>query len=220
MDATYWHRRWAANDIAFHEPLPNARLVRYLGELELDEDSRIFVPLCGKTVDIPWLLANGYRVAGAELSEIAVSQLFSENGIDPEISRCGRRVHYRSEGIDIFVGNVFDLDGETLGAVDGIYDRGALVAMPPDVRARYARHLTEICAQAPQLVITCDYDHREISGSPFPVDRTEITRIYGDSYDVRLAERAEATGGLKGIVPAWTEAWILHAKRSPALALR
>ena len=35
-------------------------LVKYLGELSLPRNSRLFLPLCGKTLDIGWLLSNGY----------------------------------------------------------------------------------------------------------------------------------------------------------------
>jgi thiopurine S-methyltransferase len=41
----------------------------------------VFLPLCGKTLDIHWLLSNGYPVAGSELGEVAVKQLFSELAI-------------------------------------------------------------------------------------------------------------------------------------------
>ena len=210
MDVNIWEKRWLKNDIGFHEARPNPNLISYLANLNLAKGSRIFVPLCGKTVDIRWLLSNGYRVAGIELIELAVDQLFSENGIEPEVTSIGELKRFSGKNIDIFVGNVFDLDKETLGAVDGVYDRAALVAIPPDKRENYAAHLTQITALAPQLVITCDYDHRKIKGSPFPVSGEAMQACYGKAYQLALAERAEIPGGLKGIIPAHSEVWVLR----------
>ncbi len=210
MDVNIWEKRWLNNDIGFHEAEPNPNLINYLTNLNLTTGSRIFVPLCGKTADIRWLLSNGFRVAGIELVELAVDQLFSDNGMKPAVTSIGKLKRFSDRNIDIFVGDVFDLTNETLGAVDGVYDRGALVAIPPDKRASYAAHLTQITRHAPQLVITCDYDHRKIKGSPFPVSGDEMQDCYGKAYQMALAERAEIPGGLKGISPAHSDVWVLR----------
>src|SRR6187551_2260702 len=107
MDPNFWHQRWEKNEIAFHEGKPNALLVQYLHELSLAKGRRIFLPLCGKTRDIAWLLANGYRVAGAELSRIAIEQLFAELGVQPSITAIGTVERYSARDIDIFVGDFF-----------------------------------------------------------------------------------------------------------------
>ena len=41
----------------------------------------IFVPLCGKTLDLIWLNEKGHTVMGCELSEVAAKQFFEENKI-------------------------------------------------------------------------------------------------------------------------------------------
>ena len=76
MDPEFWHERWASNRIAFHEGEANRLLVAYFDKLALSPNARVFVPLCGKTRDIAWLRDQGIRVAGAELSELAVAALF------------------------------------------------------------------------------------------------------------------------------------------------
>ena len=134
MDRVFWHQKWESNDIAFHRSEANPLLVKYFNELSLAKGSRVFVPLCGKSLDIPWLLSHGYRVAGAELSKIAIEQLFDELGVTPEISRDGELDHYRANNIDLFVGDIFDVSDKMLGPVDAIYDRAALVALPEDMR--------------------------------------------------------------------------------------
>jgi thiopurine S-methyltransferase len=85
LDTLYWQKRWQENNIAFHEGAENELLTHHLGKLELIKGSRIFIPLCGKTRDIAWLLSKGYSVAGIELSEIAVQAVFFELGITANV---------------------------------------------------------------------------------------------------------------------------------------
>ena len=154
MDPSFWHQRWEKNQIAFHEGKANALLVKHFHELTLAKGRRVFVPLCGKTLDISWLLSNGYHVAGAELSQVAIEQLFMELGMQPETSKVGEVEQWSAKNIDIFVGDIFALSRKILGPVDAVYDRAALVAFPEEMRKRYTAYLTEITGKAPQLLIS------------------------------------------------------------------
>lgn len=215
MQADFWHQRWQDNQIAFHEKHGNRMLVEHFNALALMPDSRIFLPLCGKTLDIGWLLSQGYRVAGAELSELAIQQLFEELGISPAVSNvsdAGSLKHYRAPNIDMFVGDIFELSSDVLGPVDAIYDRAALVALPDAMRARYVSHLTEITATAPQLLVCFEYDQSLMEGPPFSIDASKVAAGYKDRYDITLAGRAEVPGKLKGRVPAMESAWHLKAR--------
>jgi thiopurine S-methyltransferase len=209
MDAKFWHQRWGKSEIGWHENKVNPLLVQHFNELGLEKDSRIFIPLCGKTLDISWLHAQGYRIAGAELSKVAIEQLFTELGVQPKVSARGEGEQWSANHIDIFVGDIFALSAETLGHVDGIYDRAALVAFPEDMRNRYARHLIEITAKAPQLLICYDYDQRCIDGPPFSIPGEEVKRQYASAYQLKLLSSTEVPGGLKGKCPANERAWLL-----------
>ena len=209
MDADFWKARWEKGEIAFHEREANPFLVKYFKELSLAKGSRVFVPLCGKTLDIAWLLSHGYRVAGAELSEIAVKELFAGLGVEPKISEVGRVSRYRAQSIDIYLGDLFHVTRDMLGPVDAIYDRAALVALPKEMRDRYTEHLVEISDNAPQLVIAYEYDQRVIGGPPFSVSHDEVRRHYTDSYDLTLLGSADVPGGLKGKCPAKEHVWLL-----------
>jgi len=209
VDTKFWHQKWENNDIAFHESEANPLLVKYFNALSLVEGSRVFLPLCGKTLDIPWLLANGYRVAGAELSKIATEQLFAELGVAPKISGVGEVDHYSAKNIDIFVGDIFDLSGKMLGLVDAIYDRAALVALPEKMRNRYTAHLAEITDKAPQLLICYEYDQSLMEGPPFSISNEEVNQHYRDSYDLTLIASTNVPGGLKGKCAAKENVWLL-----------
>ena len=209
MDASFWHQKWEKEDIAFHENEANPLLVQYLKELSLVNGSRVFIPLCGKTLDIPWLLSNGYRVAGAELSKIAIEQLFTGLGVEPIISEEGEVDHYRAKNIDLFVGDIFDLSSKMLGLVDAIYDRAALVALPEEMRTRYTAHLMEITYKAPQLLICYEYDQNLMEGPPFSISHEEVNQHYRNSYDLTLIVSTNVPGGLKGKCAAKENVWLL-----------
>ena len=210
MDSKFWHQRWEKNEIAFHEGKANPLLVKHLSELSIAKGGRILVPLCGKTLDISWLLSKNYRVAGAELSQIAIEQLFTELGMQPEISAMGEVEQWSAKHLDIFVGDIFALSRKMLGPVDAIYDRAALVAFPEDMRSRYTAHLREITGKAPQLLICYDYDQRLMDGPPFSVSNEEVKQHYAANYDVRLLASVDVAGGLKGKCPAKENVWRLQ----------
>lgn len=212
MDPKFWHDRWSANQIGFHQKTVNALLTAHLSKLSLAPGSRVFVPLCGKSRDIGWLLSQGHAVAGAELSGLAIEQLFADLDIAPTRTQMGQLEHFSAPGLDIFVGDIFDLATVQLGPVDAIFDRAALVALPAPMRARYARHLTELTQTAPQLLITFDYDQAAMDGPPFSVPAQEVAQLYGDAYTIACQDQVPVEGGLKGHCPATEVAWTLTAK--------
>lgn len=209
MDPEFWQARWRDNRISFHEGAPNTLLTCHFGTLCLAPGATVFAPLCGKSVDLHWLRGQGMAVIGAELSRLAVEQFFAEAGIAPAISDAGALRRYEAGGITIFAGDIFDLDARTLGPVDVIYDRAALVALPPELRPRYAAHLRALAAAAPQLLITFDYDQSLQPGPPFSVPETELRALYGPAYKLTHLEERDVPGGLKGICPAREHAWLL-----------
>jgi thiopurine S-methyltransferase len=198
MDSNFWLQKWKDNNINFHKSEVNPVLVKHFGELSLSNNSRVFVPLCGKTLDIAWLLSQGYRVTGAELVELAIEQLFEELRVSPKISRLGEVSLYSAKDIDIFVGDIFDVSDKILGSVDAIYDRAALVALPGETRKQYTAHLMEITGKAPQLLVTYEYDQSLMEGPPFSISEEEVNKHYSDSYSVSLVSSTNVVGGLKG----------------------
>jgi len=210
MDASFWHNRWQTNQTGWHESTVNPLLIVHFPSLHVPPGGRVFVPFCGKSLDLGWLLSRGYAVAGAELSELAVTQLFAELGMGVRVSDNGKHRLFHGEKIDIFVGNLFDLFRETLGPVDAVYDRAALVALPETMRERYTAHLKTLTALAPQLVIGYEYDQAVVPGPPFSVTPDELHRHYGDSYALTPLARLDVPGGLKGRCPATEHVWRLN----------
>jgi len=210
MDPDFWHLRWRENRIGFHQAAANAMLVKHIDALDLQAGARIFLPLCGKTNDIGWLMSQGYRVAGAELSRLAIDQLFQDLGLTPEITELGALTRFSAANIDIFVGDILALTADLLGPIDASYDRAALVALPRDMRARYADHMARITANAPQFLICFEYDQSLMTGPPFSVNADEVARVYAAQYRLTDHDAADVAGGLKGICPAIERVWLLR----------
>ena len=213
MEPSFWHNRWQTNQTGWHERAVNPLLITHFPSLHVPPGGRVFVPLCGKSLDLGWLLSRGYTVAGAELSELAVTQLFAELGMEPTISEVGKHKHFRGERINIFVGDFFALPQEALGPVDAVYDRAALVALPEAIRVQYTTHLKSLTALAPQLVIGYEYDQTVVPGPPFSVTPDELHRHYSDSYTLTPLARLEVPGGLKGKCPATEHVWKLEKRQ-------
>ncbi len=210
MQHDFWHTRWKNQQIGFHLPQINPLLTANFSALAVTPGQRIFVPLCGKTMDMHWLLAQGFRVVGAELSQLAVDAFFEESGISPEILQAGALRHYHAQDIDIFQGDIFAIDQAMLGQVHAIYDRAALIALPPDMRKVYSRHLIEMTDCAPQLLISFHYDQSLVEGPPFNVDTSELTALYGKDYSLALLADDVLPTGLKGQYPAQEKIWLLN----------
>lgn len=211
METEFWLQKWASKDIGFHQGQANPLLVKHLKVLGLQPGERVFLPLCGKTLDIAWLLASGYRVVGAELSEMAIQELFQELGMTPRVVTSEKWKHYLGDNIEIFVGDLFDLSAADLGMVNAVYDRAALVAMPESMRGRYTSHLMQISQRAPQLLISFEYDQNAMAGPPFSVTGNEVKQHYGRGFqDLYMLANEPVAGDLKGICAAQEQVWLLR----------
>lgn len=209
MKADFWHNKWENKEIGFHHPEANPLLTQHFSYLNLSPGSRIFIPLCGKTLDIAWLLAQGMRVVGAELSQIAIDELFTELAVTPTITPVGEHLHYHADGIDVYVGDIFSLQQGTLGQIDAVYDRAALVALPESMREQYTAQIVALTGAAAQLLITFEYDQQRMPGPPFSVVNDEVYAHYHSVYDIQSVYFAPLEGGLKGKVPAQERVSIL-----------
>ena len=153
--------------------------------------TRILVPLCGKSLDLAWLHERGHAVLGVELSPIAAEAFFAAHSLATSVERDGPFQRYRAQdvAIEILVGDFFELDAARIGRVAGYYDRAALVALPPDLRARYVAKLSALLpAGVRGLVVSFDYEP-PIGGPPFSVDQVEVQRLFSPHFTLELLER-------------------------------
>ncbi|MEW5905051.1 MAG: thiopurine S-methyltransferase [Pseudomonadota bacterium] len=192
MKKEFWLERWERAEIGFHQDEVNPYLLQYWPELQAAQGGEVFVPLCGKSLDMLWLRQQGYAVLGVELSPIAVRDFFAENGLALTHASAGQFDQCEAEGIRILCGDFFELTREHLAQVRAVYDRASLVALPPEMRARYARHLAELLPPGtPVLLVTFDYPQDEMNGPPFAVSVDEVQALYGAYAEVRLLAQVD-----------------------------
>jgi thiopurine S-methyltransferase len=201
MEPDFWLQRWHDNQIGFHQQRPTPLLVEHWPTLGVAPGARVFVPLAGKSLDLLWFATQGHRVLGVELSQLAVEAFFAEHGLAPEVgeSRYGR--HYRSGPIELICGDAFALDEAALADCAAVLDRAALIALPTDLRRRYAH---ELYARLPVgcrgLLITLEYPQREKAGPPFSVAEDEVRALYARDWTVERLERRDILAQQPGFI--------------------
>lgn len=184
MEPDFWLERWQQNQIGFHREGVNPQLAAFAQVLQLPAGAHVFVPLCGKAHDLPWLAAQGYAVSGVELSPLAIRALFGEHGLTPQPG-IAPPLHLHQHGLlRVFEGDFFSLTPEHLGPVDAVFDRAALVALTPAQRLLYAQHLLRLAPRARVLLVTLDYPQEALAGPPFAVSPEEVRQLFGRHWDI------------------------------------
>lgn len=192
MDADFWQQRWLDGRIGFHREEVMPLLTQYWPALTPPPGSQVFVPLAGKSLDMLWLAAQGHRVLGVELSPLAVEQFFAENGLQPEVHPSAYGIHHRAGPIELICGDAFALDEAVLADCAAVYDRAALIALPPAMRQRYAEQLyTRLPIGCHGMLITLEYPQAEKSGPPFSVGETEVHNLFAPCWEVERLERRD-----------------------------
>lgn len=209
MEHNFWHSKWEKLEIGFHQQDINPFLKQYIDDLELARGATVFVPLCGKTLDMTWLLDKGFCVIGAELSELAVQQYFQSLSVEPVITTMGKLKKYSAPDLSIYCGDFFDLTSEIVGKVDAVYDRAALVALPDNMRLQYSQQVATVSNNAKTLLITYEYDQSVHAGPPFSVLPCEVEQLFSPNYSIVSLYDEQFAGGLKGKVPARERVWLL-----------
>jgi len=217
MEPDFWHQRWTDNQIGFHQAAPTPLLTEYWPSLGVPAGTRVFVPLAGKSLDMLWLASQGYRVLGVELSKLAVEQFFAEHHQAPEIRETGSGTHYRAGEIELICGDAFALDEAVLRDCSAVFDRAALIALPPELRLRYA---SELYAKLPPgcrgLLVSLEYPQAERDGPPFSVPEDEVRALFGRDWDIDLRARRhippEHPGFVSGVSKLDTVAYALRQR--------
>ena len=190
MHPDFWHQRWQENRIGFHQDAPTPLLLKHWPALDVPAGATVFVPLAGKSLDMLWLAERGHRVLGVELSQLAIERFFAEHDLHPEIDTTRHGIHYRADNIELICGDAFALDEAILADCAAVFDRAALIALPPDLRRRYVRELhARLPAGCRGLLVTLEYPQDEREGPPFSVQEEEVRALYGRDWRIDLRER-------------------------------
>jgi thiopurine S-methyltransferase len=217
-DNLLWQQCWRDNDTDFHQKTVNANLIKFWPTLDLKPGARVFVPLCGKSLDLSWLAAQGHSVIGVELSPIAVRAFFKSNRMQPSRCKHGKFTLWQNGRIDILCGDLFDLVASDLGDIAAVFDRASLTALPENIRHAYLAHLRKIIPAASKILLltTEEPDEDENQGQPFAIAE-EIRGLYDLAYHIEISHvesvfEADANPGIKELVRVEQKVYLLSPK--------
>lgn len=185
LEPEFWLERWEKHEIGFHQEHINSHLKAYWQTLNLAAGQPVFVPLCGKSLDMLWLPGQGHKVLGVEISPIAVNDFFNENGLTPQITRQDRFDRFECGELTLLLGDFFDLNSDDLSGISAVFDRASLIALPSTMRQVYAQHLTSILPKKTGiLLVTLEYEQTTMEGPPFSVLEDEVRQLYQRDYGI------------------------------------
>lgn len=220
MDHEFWRQRWREGRIGFHRSEVMPLLIEHWAALQLPPNSRVLVPLCGKSLDMLWLAAQGHEVLGVEVSELAVTQFLSENRLDAQQFSSPNGVHYRAGRIEVICGDAFTLDDATLATCSAFYDRAAMIALPPALRQRYFETVyARLPAGARGLLITLSYPQQEKVGPPFSVEEDEVQARFARHWRIDRLDRRDILAHEPdfGVSALYTAVYRLMRESQPAV---
>lgn len=187
MQPSFWHEKWASHQIGFHLGEVNPLLVDNWDSLNLDPGAKVFVPLCGKSLDICYLAEQGLDVIGCELNQGAVEQFFSDNQLEVETQELAEHRRYSTEQVTLYQGDLFTLPIHLLQDISAFYDRAALIAWPDEMRHQYVRQLAQLIPVGSiGLLISLDYPQAVLNGPPFAVSPDWVMDNMGEYFEIEL----------------------------------
>lgn len=187
-DNELWQDAWRRRDIDFHQAAVNPLLLKFWPNFRFTVGSTVFVPLCGKSLDLAWLAGQGHRVIGVELSPLAVRAFFRENRLQPSKRKVGKFTLWEHGRISILCGDFFDLSAADLGEISVVFDRASLTALPDDIRGAYIAQLRRIVPATCRMMLltTEEPEEGETQGQPYAV-ADEVASLYASAFDIELS---------------------------------
>ncbi|KAM8966240.1 thiopurine S-methyltransferase-like [Pelodytes ibericus] len=194
-----WMARWEKRIIGFHEANVHVLLAEFVDDMVNNRKQiRILFPLCGKAVDMKWLADMGHTIVGIDVSEIAIKEFFAENNIPyveedvPGIS--GAKVFKSTSGnISLYCCSIFNINDSIVGKFDGIWDRGAMVAINPCDRQRYVSLIISLMAKdCHYLLVTVEFEPKLHAGSPFYVPDEDLETMLGSLCSYKCLKTIDA----------------------------
>jgi thiopurine S-methyltransferase len=230
MNPEFWQKRWQEGRIGFNQSMVNPLLIKYFVRLNLTAGSRVFVPLCGKSIDMVWLATQGYDVVGVELVETAVQEFFAEQNIEPTVYQQADNStikYYQGQlsgqTITLWVADIFALTAKDIGIINAVYDKAALIALPADMRVKYSKQVRKLSSDTskvdganneitPQLLLTLNYDPRKKNGPPFSINNEQLEQYYSAHYQIYELASVPSSIGSAPDITVIEQVWLLSSK--------
>lgn len=199
MEPSFWIERWQKGDIGFHRDSPHSSLDSHWNDLSVPSSGTVFVPLCGKSLDLTWFAHKGHRVIGIELSPLAIADFFESQNLTPETRQSGEFSVHVAGPYELWCGDLFALPHEALAGISAVYDRASLVALPPKMQKDYADWLAANIADAPILIVGLAYDEAEMNGPPFSIPQSRVRELLSEHFDLEVLSDTDVMAANDGL---------------------
>lgn len=162
-------------------------LISYFDKLKVAAGDTILVPLCGKSLDIQWLLDKNLQVIGVDVSAIAIEGLKESLDLNFSTSTKGPFDVYTAKGIQLWQGDFMNMQASFVPNIDAIYDKAALTALPKSMRKSYSQLIQTLCSSHTNILLNCfEYPQNEMKGPPFAVFTEELQALYSEQFTIQL----------------------------------
>lgn len=203
-----WQDRWDTGNIRFHNPEVHAMLLKHFDKICPSGDGgRIFVPLCGKTLDMKWLSEQNMFVVGLDGVRLSLEQFMSEQNLNfttekiPELGEDCEVFKTADDKFHLYRGDIMDFSASIEGTFDAVWDRGSLVALRREDVPQYVKVIKSLIKPGGRcLVEVFDYDVKIMEGAdikppcpppPFPMYEAELKDLYEPEFRVEFIDRSE-----------------------------
>jgi thiopurine S-methyltransferase len=149
-------------------------------------DATVLVPLCGRSVDMPYFAEHARKVIGVELVPKAVAQFFGDNELTPIENPPGV---FTAGNLEIRCADLFRLTAAELDPIDLVYDRASLIAFPEDMRGRYVAKIIELTRPGSRYFINTLEYRPILPAPPFSVGPDQVEQYYGTHFEIEHVRR-------------------------------
>ncbi|KAL7644768.1 UNVERIFIED_CONTAM: hypothetical protein RMT77_004581 [Armadillidium vulgare] len=196
---SFWEKLWSTKLTPFHQKEVCPFLLKNSSNLNFASPKRVFIPLCGKALELKWFYDRGFEVVGVELISIPVEEFFKEQNLSFKIRELPWAKVYESsdQRIKIYVADIFSVEPEEVGKFDVIWARADYTIVKIAEREKYSKLMKQLCKEK-FVYFLCTLQFEVPIGRhdtpPRPLSHEETRIFYGDWCKVDLIEEED---GLK-----------------------
>jgi len=216
MDIEGWNARWESNP-SWHAEKARTEILDLMKSNVTDFTGKVFVPLCGASLDMIWLAEEGLQVVGVEVSRLAIDKFYQEIYVkdDYKITESSTTTIHKAGNITIYEADLYNCEELTNEpAFDLIFDRASLIAINWEDREKYIdlmmRLLGKNISKMSYFLQGMDYNKGEHLGPPHIFNEVSCQHYFGGKVnDIKHLDRQPQGKRFTAQVECYQDLWVL-----------
>lgn len=192
-----WRKSWQDGDSTFfHSDNLSPIFLKMKEEIINGKDhAKVFVPFCGKVLEMKWLAENGHVVVGVEVSEDGIKQFFEENKlpyITKEIQTVSGTLYECTDKtmcLKLYCCSFYDFKPEVENNFDAVWDSAAFQASNKADRKQYVSIIHSVLKTNGKVFMAVD---EFIQKEELPLDIEEIKNNFDGKFSVEVTDFVDA----------------------------